>query len=65
MMARWYHFETRLLNLHDPTLNEVQANIERLKAHLTDLFSRVLNLAASICVYTTSNGREKLGTLYS
>lgn len=64
MMARWHYFEIRVLNLQDPTLIEVQADIERLKRRLTDLFSGLLNLAASISKYTRCNGLERFGTLY-
>ena len=53
MVARWYHFETRVLNLQDPALINIQDDIGSFKEQLTELFFLAQNIAASIYMYTT------------
>ena len=65
MTIRWYHFETRVLNLHDPTLIEIQADVERLRSKIKELFFQVLRLAASILAYTSKTRPEKFGSVHT
>lgn len=61
MMTGWYHFETRILNLRDPTLSRIQEDIGGLRGYLTDLFFQGFHLASSITHYVGQNGLEKFG----
>jgi hypothetical protein len=63
MTMRWYHFETRFMNLRDPSLIKIQTNIQNLPKDLTDMFFQVLDLAASIHMYLNSPGIQRFGNL--
>ncbi|ERF72750.1 hypothetical protein EPUS_04803 [Endocarpon pusillum Z07020] len=61
MMMRWYHFETRLFNQHDPSLINTKDQIDALKGRLTDLFFAALKLAATIYKYLDGHMALRLG----
>lgn len=61
MVARWYHFETRVLNLQDPALVNIQDDIGSFKEYLTELFFLAQNIAATIHIYTNSKRIERFG----
>jgi hypothetical protein len=64
MTMRWYHYETRFMNLLDPSLHKIQASIQRLPNDLTHLFFQLLDLASSIHIYLNRPGIQKFGNLY-
>lgn len=60
MVSRWYHFDTRLLDLDDPGLDNIGAQTKNIRVDITKLFYQALKLIASVFLYTKKTPRKEL-----
>ena len=60
----WYHFETRLLSIFDPSLENIHDQMVAFRDQLTQLFYQILDLSGSLFHYYVDKGAAgQAGTL--
>lgn len=63
MVSRWYYFDTRLLDLGDPGLDNIRAQTQNIRNDITELFYRALELIVSVYSYTGKQKMKKMKNL--